>query len=609
MNCKQYRLLTILILMLTGCDSSTSSGASEEALNDQDSSTTEQQSDAGNTSIDLMDSDQLDMGATELDLEVEEEPEEDPERLNELFQWNRLLRVEIELPSSDWESLRSQRLSFTDHFWRDDCLDQPFRSPYSWFEASVTLDGEHFPRVDLRKKGFIGSVSYSKPGLKLDLGEYVDGQNYMGARRITLNNSRQDPSLIRQCLGYELIAQAGYPSPRCNFAHVTVNGEVLGLYVNIETYKRPLLERLFSSAEGNLYEGTISDFTDRAFGTFEAKNNDEERLNFPDLVTALRALEANDEQLIDQLESIFSLDEFYSFWALEALLGHWDGYTGNRNNFYLYGDPMNEGKFRFLFWGLDGILVNRDEELSSPVFLGAQLPWRLYQLDEGRVSVNEELDLLLSSVWDEDLIIQRIEELRELVLMSSDLEEEKEEADEAIDELIEVVENRRAQLEAARTIEEENTYPEPDGPSCMIQIGSVSGSFSTEWGSINQDPATWFADESTAFSLAFDNQSPTRFLSVGVAAGTDETFGPRLNLVGNVAFESFFLLNVSLAEESWRSGEQELWSEIYYRGFETGGEIVYIVSARVTLSLSEASTEDNAPIIGTLEGSVIGWDE
>jgi hypothetical protein len=37
---------------------------------------------------------------------------------------------------------------------------------------------------------------------------------------MTLNNNKQDPSAIHQCLGYAVFADAGVPAPRCNFAHV-----------------------------------------------------------------------------------------------------------------------------------------------------------------------------------------------------------------------------------------------------------------------------------------------------------------------------------------------------------------------------------------------------
>ena len=118
------------------------------------------------------------------------------------------LDVAIELPAEDWDALRNQTRLFYDTF-SGECTSSPFDSPFSWFEGSVTIDGEYLAQVDVRKKGFIGSLSSERPGLKLDLGEFVEGQTYSGARRLTLNNSVGDPSYVRQCVGYSAFRRAG----------------------------------------------------------------------------------------------------------------------------------------------------------------------------------------------------------------------------------------------------------------------------------------------------------------------------------------------------------------------------------------------------------------
>lgn len=41
-----------------------------------------------------------------------------------------------------------------------------------------------------------------------------------------------------------------------------------------------------------------------------------------------------------------------SFWAMEAVLGLWDGYSNNRNNFYVYVDPTTK-KMSFIVRGPD----------------------------------------------------------------------------------------------------------------------------------------------------------------------------------------------------------------------------------------------------------------
>ena len=194
------------------------------------------------------------------------------------FALDRVLDISIEIAPEDWDTLRHQTRTFEDLLEEIEKyeLSRPFADIYIWFSGTVTVDGETRANVGVRKKGFLGSQSDAKPSLKLRFDKYVDDQVLGGVvERMTLNNSIQDPSLINTCLAYQIFAAAGLPSSRCNFATVSVNGKDLGLYVHVEEIKPPFLARHFDSAEGNLYEGTISDFTLTHRGTFEKKTNED----------------------------------------------------------------------------------------------------------------------------------------------------------------------------------------------------------------------------------------------------------------------------------------------------------------------------------------------
>ena len=60
------------------------------------------------------------------------------------------------------------------------------------------------------------------------------------------------------------------------------------------------------------------------------------------------------ENIEAEIGKIVDLDSFYTFWAMEGLLGFWDGYSGNRNNFFIYLNPDTE-KFHFIPWGADSL--------------------------------------------------------------------------------------------------------------------------------------------------------------------------------------------------------------------------------------------------------------
>ena len=52
------------------------------------------------------------------------------------------------------------------------------------------------------------------------------------------------------------------------------------------------------------------------------------------------------------------VDNFLRFWAVESMLGFWDGYTANQNNYYLYFDPEKERGY-FIPWGADSLFTDR----------------------------------------------------------------------------------------------------------------------------------------------------------------------------------------------------------------------------------------------------------
>ena len=339
------------------------------------------------------------------------------------FSLDRVLDISIEIDSDDWDTLRHQTRTFADLIAEIEKyeLSRPFANIYSWFSATVTVDGETHSQVGVRKKGFIGSQSDAKPALKLRFDKYVEGQSLGGVmERMTLNNSIQDPSMINTCLSYRIFAAGGSPASRCNFATVSVNGKNLGLYVHVEEIKLPFLARHFESADGNLYEGTVSDFTPEYRGTFEKKTN-EDAADWSDMDAVVDALEDPSDAGLKALGQVVELDRFLSFWATEVLVGHWDGYTGDRNNYQFYRE--SDGPFVFIPWGVDGTFHLEDDpnpfdNISDPppsVLALTAIPSRLYNNPDWRTKYATRLREILDTAWDEDELLATVDEMAAIV--------------------------------------------------------------------------------------------------------------------------------------------------------------------------------------------------
>ncbi len=356
------------------------------------------------------------------------------------FNPEHILQVELTLDNTNWTALCNESRSFVTEFLGE-CRAQPFSGDYTYFSADVSIDGEALENIGLRKKGFIGSQSTEKPSLKLNLDEFVEGAELFCTDNITLNNAVQDPSLIRQCLGYELFAKAGIPSPQCNFARVSVNGADLGIYVHVEPVKRTFLRNHFGNDNGDLYEGTLSDFHPQKYRTFEPKNSDTDE-SLSSIIALTEALE-DDSDLSAILEQHIDLDQFLTFWAMEVITGHWDGYTGNTNNLYIYRDPENS-RFSFIPWGLDDVMDPELLEEEHAGFSSGVLADAILSDPELSERFHSKLNTLLDSVWNELELQDEIDRMEALLAAEIDISE----LEDAIEGIRQYVDQRRGNLQA-----------------------------------------------------------------------------------------------------------------------------------------------------------------
>ena len=538
------------------------------------------------------------------------------------FDRQRVLNIAIEIAREDWETLRHQTRTFEDLIAEIERygLSRPFADIYTWFPARVTVDGETHIGVGVRKKGFIGSQSDTRPSLKLRFDKYVDGQALGGVmERMTLNNGIQDPSMVNTCLAHQIFALAGTPTPRCSFATVSVNGTNLGLYVHVEEIKPPFLARHFASAEGNLYEGTVSDFTPEYRGTFEKKSN-EDAADWSDIDGVVAALQDPSEAGLAALADALDMDRFLTFWAVEVLVGHWDGYSGNRNNYRFYREPG--GRFVFMPWGVDEAFHLKDDpnpfdNISNPppsVLALTAIPSRLYQDDAWRAKYVGRLKELLDTVWNEDELLRSVDEMAAIVREHS-LPERRSAAAADAERVRQFILKRRTEIL-------ENLTPEPpDWPAPVLAAASSgeSGSgtlevrFETSWGS--NKSLNPFAEGEVSYLAVNGTELPADDLAVIAGqASAEETAGFGIE-------DAASLVVISLQPD----GSAEGFTIVLPIARLTGGATLAIGKDRIAggvwsipaggatpdsfvpfsegaLMLSEASAEQGATISGSFSG-------
>jgi hypothetical protein len=299
---------------------------------------------------------------------------------------------------------------------------------------------------------------------------------------LTLNNNKQDPALVSQYLAYRLFNAAGVHAPRVNFARVTVNGEYLGIYSNVESIGQPFLKRRFGDSSGRLYEGTIADLYPRAIDRLEAKNK---KANDRSKVLGLAELLASEhEPAVEEIERFVDVDNFLRFWAMESLIGFWDGYTNNQNNYWMYEDPT-KAKYYFIPWGADAAFLPLPAFFGfgprgpSSVYAQSMLANVLYHNSSVAERYRETMRQLLDGVWKEDELLKAIDQVENLV--ADHLPDRQAGVPEAMNGVRQFIRSRRETI--TRELEDwpAQVASQPRKPTYTVEIGSAKGSFSTEW--------------------------------------------------------------------------------------------------------------------------------
>jgi spore coat protein CotH len=526
--------------------------------------------------------------------------------LDELFPADRVLDVQITVAEKDWDKIRHQSRNFVSALHESRKI-KPIDGPYEYVNADVTIDGVKFEKVGLRKKGFIGSQSSSRPSLKIKLNHTDKEQAIGGLTKLTMNNNKQDASIVSQYMGYAVFNQAGSPAPRCAFAKVTVNGKNIGIYSHVESMRKPLLARGFGNDAGTLYEGTVVDFYEDWEGSLEHKRGDDKpgREKIRQLIQLLESEEASEEAI----GRLVDLDSFYRFWAIEGLLGFWDGYSGNANNFFIYLNPKTD-RFHFIPWGADALfrkrsMLNFDFRAPVSVKTKGRVAYRLYQLPESRERYRKTLHGLLKEHWVEDKLLAECDRIEALI--EPHLNREQYRFSKALNGTRDFIEARRRDLMKETGDSMPVWRKEPKAPPVIAAIGKIKAKFSATW--MEDSPRERTNIGNVEISLTMDGRE-VALKDAGVHASWTGSFGrsskPSVRFAARRSSDDKQVsLDLSLDENSFKVGDSIQSGGVFKegRGFSFGPLGMQFVSGKT--KLTAAGMNEGDKVEGEFEGDIM----
>lgn len=285
------------------------------------------------------------------------------------FSQGRIPELRIEIDQAEMETLKAGPRTFV------------IGSPRPYVRGSIREDGmTTYENVAIKLKGSAGSFRPvdDRPALTIHVSKNEKSQTFHGLSKFHLNNSVQDDTYLHEWLCEELFRAAKLPATQVTHARVWLNDRDLGLYVLKSAFDKAFLKRHFADAKGNLYEGGFVQDIDAELEKDTGKGPDD-RSDLKALLEACR--ERDPATRWDRVGELLNVDQFISFMAMEMMVGHWDGYTLNHNNYRLYFDPTLK-QAHFLPHGMDQVFGNAGASIidfpssivSSTVMLNGE--WR-----------------------------------------------------------------------------------------------------------------------------------------------------------------------------------------------------------------------------------------
>lgn len=300
------------------------------------------------------------------------------------------------------------------------------------FKYTRGTDVDNFDNVGFRLRGNSSRVS-AKKSFKISINSFSN-LKFLGLEKLNLNGEHNDPSIIRSKLCWDIFRDFEVVGSRASHLKMYINNQYYGLYMNIEHIDDEFVQLHYGSQAGNLYKCTYpadlayissnpDDYKPANGPAYELKTN-EEADDYSDLAHFIDVLNnTSDANLPAELEKIFNVNNFLKYLAVEYFTGQWDGYSFNKNNFYLYNNPLS-GKFEFIAYDVDNTFgidwfgidwSTRDiynwENGSESRPLNTRILANQTYLDRFSYYMNQ----LLDSIVDPTIIFPRIDEIKTMI--------------------------------------------------------------------------------------------------------------------------------------------------------------------------------------------------
>lgn len=260
----------------------------------------------------------------------------------------------------DLNTVQNIEITFAESNW-DQLLDAQKNGAEDYILAqSVSINGTVFDSVGVKYKGnSTYSANQTKNPFHIELDTYKE-HDYQGYKDIKLSNVAKDPSFLREVLSYQILRQY-MDAPLSNYANVSVNGTLIGLYSNSESITKTFVNDRFGSKDNAFIKCNppagagpqsndlpnleyLGQDSTNYYDAYELKSDG----GWQELIDLCDTLN-NESESLDQ---IIDIDRALWMIAFNNVLVNLDSYSGQfAQNYYLYRD--DNGRFLPVVWDLN----------------------------------------------------------------------------------------------------------------------------------------------------------------------------------------------------------------------------------------------------------------
>jgi spore coat protein H len=243
----------------------------------------------------------------------------------------------------------------------------------------------------------------------------ISNQRFYGFQKFAFSNNFNDPSFLHEKVAADIFRASGLMAPQTAYYTIYVDyGEgpiYFGLYTAVEIVEDNMLKEQFGDGSGNCYkpEGNAATFAPGTFNTteFDLKTN-EDAPDYSDVEALYNIINSdlrtsNVEEWKTELESVFDVDAFMHWLAVNTTIQNWDTYGLMNHNYYLYHNPSSD-KLVWIPWDNNEALSDfmREPLPLSLDMVGSDWPliYYLMQQDDYRSSYEGYLLQTINNSFD-----------------------------------------------------------------------------------------------------------------------------------------------------------------------------------------------------------------